>query len=141
MVDHAELDGLGGHAENDGGGFVLGQHHAAGGLDGFGADRAVVAHAGEDHADAHGTGEGRDGFHCDVDVGQIAVDAPGGGVELDAAGEHNAKVLRTGANVKGAGLHGFVDFRFFHANAGEFGELRPEFTSIRVKEAEVNESV
>src|SRR4029077_4938797 len=59
----------------------------------------------------------------------ITVDAAGGGVELNAAGGHNVKVLRAGANVKGARLHGFVDFRFFHANAGEFGELRRELRS------------
>ena len=93
-------------------------------LDGFGAGCAVVAHAGENDADGHRAREGRGGFHGDIDVGQIAVDAAGSRVELNAARRSDAQVLAAGANVERAGLNGFVGFGFFHANAGELGELR-----------------
>ena len=57
-------------------------------------------------------------------LGKIAVDATGCRIELDAARRSDAKVLSAGANVERAGLNGFVRFGFFHADAGEFRELR-----------------
>src|SRR6266404_4960972 len=51
LVDDLKFDGFGGHAEDDGSRFVLRDDVAAGFLDGFGAERAIVAHAGKDDAD------------------------------------------------------------------------------------------
>src|SRR5437016_874005 len=96
VVYGAGLDGFGGHAEDDGGGFVLSDDEAAGGFDGFATVGAVIAHAGEDCADAERSGVGSDGFHGDVDVGEIAVEAAGCAIELDAAGRRDAKMLSAG---------------------------------------------
>ncbi len=55
----------------------------AGIFDGTSAAGTVAAHAREDDADAHGSGERRDGFHGYVNIREIAVDAAGSGVEFD----------------------------------------------------------
>jgi hypothetical protein len=52
LVHAAQLDGLLGHAEDHAGGLVLGDGHGAGLLHLQHSARAVVAHPGQDDADA-----------------------------------------------------------------------------------------
>src|SRR5579885_3228970 len=110
LVDRAGLDGFGRHAEDHGCSFILRDDQSAGGLDGFRAGRSVVAHARENRANAHGAGEGGNAFHSDINIGEIAVDAAGSCVELDAAGRRDAQMLAARTNVEGAWLQRFVGY-------------------------------
>src|SRR5271168_552494 len=120
FVYDAEFDGFRGHAENHAGFFVLREDQAARAFDGLATDGAVVTHAGKNCGDGHGAGVGCDAFHGDVDVGQIAVDAAGIAVELQATRRGDAQMLTARANVEDAGEQRLVGLGFFDANAGEF---------------------
>src|ERR1700722_2251508 len=124
FVHGARFDGFARHTENYARLFVLSDDQTAGALAGEAAGGAVVAHASEDGGDGHGASVRCCAFHGDVDVGQIAVDAAGGGVELQASRGRDAHVVSAGANVECAGRERFVGLGFFHADAGEFSELR-----------------
>src|SRR5262249_4880212 len=95
LIDGANLDGFGGHAEDDTSSFVLSDDETAGGLDGLAAVGAIVAHAREDRADAQRTRVSGDALHGDIDIGEVAVEPTGAAVKLDAAGRSNAEMLTT----------------------------------------------
>src|SRR5262249_52966638 len=110
-------------AEDYGSGFILSDNQAASGLDGFRARCAIVAHTSEHDADGHGTSVGRGGLHGDINAGQVAVDAAGRAIELNAATGCDAQMLSAWADVESAGLHRLVGLCFFDADAGELSKL------------------
>ena len=77
---------------------------------------AIIAHAGKDDADGECSAIGGDRFHGDVNIWQVAGDAAGDGIQLNAAERIYAKMLRTGADVEIAGLQRFSRFCFLDAN-------------------------
>ena len=123
MFDRAGFDCLGGHSENNGGGFVLCDDNSAGVLDSLCAIGSVIAHAGKNCGDGHRPGKSGDGFESDVNIGQIAVEAAGGAVELNASGWRNAQMLATRADVECSGLENIVCSGFFDADSGKFFKL------------------
>ena len=124
FVHSTSLNGFRGHAENHAGGFILGQNQASGSLDRQATSGTVVAHAGQDRGDTQRAGKFGGALQSHVNIWQITVDAARSAVQLQTAGGGDAEMLPAGTNVHRSRAQRFVDFGFFHANAGELGELR-----------------
>ena len=105
-----------GHAEDDAGRFVLRDRGGAGGVHFVEAGGAVVAHAGEDHADGVRAGGLRDRAEEDVDARLVAGDERAV-VEVDAvlgAVAHDQHVPVAGRDQRAAvddavAFRGFLD--------------------------------
>src|SRR5256884_10016530 len=124
LVDSTDFDGLGRHAKDHRRRFILGQHKAAGRLDGLCAVCFVIAQSGEYARHAQGASKGRNRFHRDVDIWQVSGDAAASAVKLNSTCLCNAKMLTARTYVQRSRLKRLIGFRFLHADTSEVSELR-----------------